>query len=285
MRIHPSACIHADARIHDSVTIGPFAVVEAGVEIGPETHLAASVIVMGHTKIGSHCQLHSHAVVGDVPQDRAFHQDESTCEIGDHCILREGVTVHRATGNGTRTSVGNRCFLMTNSHVAHNCILEDDVTLVSGALLGGHVHVGKRAIISGNAAVHQFVRIGEFAIVGGLSKIVQDVPPYLMTDQAGGIVGLNVVGLVRAGVPSEIRGELKQLYRLMYRSQLSRREALEKMQDCAISEQGKLFLEFVASDSTRGFRKGKQGNTSGNGAAGENGSADKNTPRDSVAQE
>ncbi len=262
MTIHPTAWVHADAVIHDTVYIGPHAVVEAGVEIGPHCHIAASAILMGNTRIGAHCRIHSHAVIGDVPQDRAYDEELSFCEIGDNCIVREGVTVHRATGPGEVTRVGDRCFLMTNSHVAHNCVLGNDVTLVSGALLGGHVSVGDRVIISGNAAVHQFVRIGEFAIVGGLSKIVQDVPPYLMTDQAGGIVGLNVVGLVRAGVPKEVRAELKLLYRLIYRSQLSRQEALEKMQANVSSPQGKRFLDFIACESTRGIRKGKTGNIS-----------------------
>lgn len=262
MTIHPSAWVHADAVIHDTVYIGPHAVVEAGVEIGPHGHIGASAILMGNTRIGAHCRIHSHAVIGDIPQDRAFQEELSFCEIGDHCIIREGATVHRATGRGEVTRVGDRCFLMTNSHVAHNCVLGNDVTLVSGALLGGHVSVGDRAIISGNAAVHQFVRIGEFAIVGGLSKIVQDVPPFLMTDQAGGIVGLNVVGLVRAGVPTEIRAELKLLYRLMYRSQLPRQEALEKMQASVGSPQGERFFEFIACESTRGIRKGRASNTS-----------------------
>ena len=259
MTIHPSAWVHPSAQVHETVSIGPNAVVEAGVVIGPETTIGPSVILLGETRIGARCRIHAHAVVGDLPQDRAYKQEQTICHIGDDCILREGVTVHRSTGANSETRIGNRCFLMTNSHVGHNCTLADDVTLVSGALLGGHVSVGKRAIISGNAAVHQFVRIGEFAIVGGVAKVTQDIPPYLMTDQFGEIVGLNTVGLVRANIPSEVRRELKQLYRLMYRSQQSQKQMLEQMAEIVVSPQGQCFFEFVSGGSARGYRKGRSG--------------------------
>jgi UDP-N-acetylglucosamine acyltransferase len=262
MLIHPSAWVHPDAQVHPTVTIGPNAVVEAGVVIGPDTTLAPSVVLLWQTRIGARCRIHAHAVIGDLPQDRAYKQEQTSCLIGDDCLIREGVTVHRSTGDETSTVIGNRCFLMTNSHVGHNCVLADDVTLVSGALLGGHVTVGTRAIISGNAAVHQFVRIGEYAIVGGVAKVTQDIPPYLMTDQFGEIVGLNTVGLVRAGIPSEARRELKQLHRLMYRSQSSQKQTLEQMTALATSPQGLCFLEFVSGATSRGFRKGRGGSAS-----------------------
>lgn len=258
MPVHPSAWIHPDVQLDDSITVGPQAVIEAGVEIGAGTHIGPGAVLLGPLTVGENCRIHSHAVLGDVPQDRAYGTEQTACHIGSDCIIREGVTVHRSTGDGTETRIGDRCFLMTNSHVAHNCVLGNDVTLVSGALLGGHVKVGDRAIISGNAAVHQFVRIGELAIVGGLSKIVQDVPPYLMTDQTGGIAGLNLVGLVRAGSSSEARHELKRFYRLMYREQKSRQDSLDIMTTDAQTPEGRLFLEFIAFDSKRGIRKGRK---------------------------
>jgi acyl-ACP--UDP-N-acetylglucosamine O-acyltransferase len=130
--------------------------------------VAASAVILGNTRIGAGCQIHSHAVIGDIPQDHAFDGSDSYCLIGDECTIREGATIHRGTAPGSATIVGDRCFLMTNSHVAHNCEIGNDVTLVSGALLAGYVRVGARAVISGNAAVHQFVRVGELAMIDGL---------------------------------------------------------------------------------------------------------------------
>jgi UDP-N-acetylglucosamine acyltransferase len=144
---------------------------------------------------------------------------------------------------------------MTNSHVAHNCRLDDDVTLVSGALLAGHVQVGSRAVISGNAAVHQFVRIGELAIVSGLAKVVQDVPPFAMTDRDGAVVGENRIGLMRAGLSSVERSEIKAAFRLLYRSGLGRNEAVQQLSAIVTSDAGRRLLAFIAHDSKRGITR------------------------------
>jgi UDP-N-acetylglucosamine acyltransferase len=144
---------------------------------------------------------------------------------------------------------------MTNSHVAHNCQIGDDVTIISGALLAGYVQVGHRAVISGNAAIHQFVRIGELAMVGGLSKIVQDVPPYFMTDQAGNVVGENRVGLMRAGLSAHERDEIKAAFRIIYRSGIGHKEVVAHLSDYVTSDAGRKLLEFVASNSKRGISR------------------------------
>ena len=208
MSIHPTAIIDDAATIHPSVKIGPRAVIEGPVEIGANTVIHPAAIILGKTQIGAECQIHSNTVIGDNPQDRAFDNDDSLCVIGDRAILREGVTVHRGTGDGTETRIGDDCFLMTNSHVGHNCTVGNHVTIVSGALLGGHVTVGDKAVISGNTAVHQFVRVGTLSMLAGVTAVTQDIPPFSMTDHLGRVAGINVVGLRRSGFSSAERAEI-----------------------------------------------------------------------------
>jgi len=255
MPIHPTAIIDSLASVDPTATIGPYVVIEGPVRIGPECRIDASAVILGHTEIGAGSRVHPHAVIGDVPQDRAFAESETFCRIGNECIIREGVTIHRGTVPGSATILGNRCFLLTNSHVGHNCVLGDGVTLISGALLGGHVDVGAGAVVSGNAAVHQFVRIGELAMISGLAKIVKDVPPFFMTDRDGAIVGVNRVGLMCAGMTSDEREELRTAYGIMYRSGIGRKATIEALSDLVTRPAGRRLLEFVAKDSSRGVMR------------------------------
>lgn len=252
-QIHPTAIIDSQSEVDPSTTIGPYTVVGGPVKIGPRCRIGPFCHIQGHTTIGAECKIHAHVCIGDVPQDRAFDGTVSYIKIGDNCILREGVTVHVATGEGLTTSIGDRCFLMTNTHIGHNCELADDVTMISGSLLGGHVYVGAKAIISGNAGVHQFVRIGELAMVSGLGKIVQDIPPFFMTDRDGDIVGLNFVGLRRAGYDSEERMELKEAYRTIYRQGNLHEKAIGIMADAVKTDAGRRLLEFMQAPSKRGI--------------------------------
>lgn len=256
MPIHSTAIIDPQARVHESASIGCYAVIEGPVSIGAHCQIAAHAIVLGATEIGPDCRIHAHAVVGDLPQDRAYSGDESYCRVGAGTIIREGVTIHRGTAPGSATVVGERCLLMTNSHVAHNCVLEDEVILVSGALLGGHVHVGERSMVSGNAAVHQFVRIGRLAMISGLAKITQDIPPYLMTNRQGVVVGVNAVGLRRAGFTPADRAELREAYQVVYRSGLGLREAVERLTTKCTTVPAQQLLAFLKETSSRGFTKG-----------------------------
>ncbi|PQO46697.1 acyl-ACP--UDP-N-acetylglucosamine O-acyltransferase [Blastopirellula marina] len=255
MGIHPTAYVHPDADVHPSCDLGPHVVIDGPVRIGAGCRLGPGVIVLGDTEIGAGCSLHSHAVIGDVPQDHKYHGATTFCRIGSGCVIREGVTVHRACVENAATVVGDRCYLMTNSHVAHDCVLADDVTLVSGALLGGHVQVGSRTIISGNAGVHQFVRIGELAMIGAVAMISQDVPPFTLTNHAGEIAGLNSIGLLRAGVSAEERQEIKALFKIIYRTAMTLDRAVDLATELAVTEAGRRFVQFFDHESRRGIRK------------------------------
>ncbi|WP_428306679.1 acyl-ACP--UDP-N-acetylglucosamine O-acyltransferase [Lacipirellula sp.] len=252
MPIHPTAVIDSAAEIDGSASIGPHAVVSGPVTIGPDCVLSPAAIVMGYTMLEAGCRLHSRAVVGDAPQDLKYYGEASYCRIGEGSVIREGATVHHGTAAGTATIIGKRCLLMTNSHVGHNCELSDDVILVSGALLGGHVHVGPRAIISGNAAVHQHVRIGELSLVGMLARITQDVPPFCITDQEGNVVAENRVGMKRAGLTLGERAELRAAFGAIYRSGIGRNAAVQYLQDTMTTEAGRRLLAFYAHGSARG---------------------------------
>ncbi|MBL8814740.1 MAG: acyl-ACP--UDP-N-acetylglucosamine O-acyltransferase [Planctomyces sp.] len=262
MAIHATAVIDSRAEVHPSCNIGPYVVIDGSVRIGPDCSLGPSVIVVGNTELGPGCFIHAHVVIGDVPQDRKFLGFSSSCRVGEGCVIREGVTIHRASIEGQATVVGDRCYLMTNSHVAHDCVLENEVTLVSGALLGGHVHIGRKAIISGNVGIHQFVRIGELAMIGGVAMISQDVPPFTMTDHQGTVVGLNSVGLVRDGVSSADRDEIKTLFRIIYRSGMPYRRAVQLASELAVTNSGKRFAEFFRAESRRGVCRSRDRGTS-----------------------
>jgi UDP-N-acetylglucosamine acyltransferase len=257
--IHATAVLDPAAQLDASVEIGPYAVIEGPARIGEGTIIAAHVHILGHTTIGQGCRIHSGAVIGDWPQDRAFTNAESYCRIGNHTVIREHVTIHRGTAPGSETVIGDRCFLLAHSHVAHNCRLGDDVLLVNGALLGGYVTVGNRAVISGNAAVHQFSRVGELAMIGGLAKITRDIPPYLMFDGAGECVGVNLVGLRRAGFSREERHEVKAVYKAMYRAKGSSSRVVAELDSLITTRAGRTLLEFLKAPSKRGIQYGCRG--------------------------
>lgn len=255
MPIHPTAVVDPQAQIDPTASIGPHVFIDGPVHVSPHCVIGPSVVLLGHTLIGPRTRIHSHAVIGDVPQDRAFDGSETYCRVGADCVLREGVTIHRGTAAGSGTHVGDRCLLMTNSHIGHNCVIGDDVTIVSGALFGGYVEVGTGAVISGNAAAHQFVRIGELAMIGGLAKLVKDVPPFLMTDRDGSIVGINRVGLRRAGMSVLEREEIKAAHRLLFRSDIPWQVATSTIRESVKTAAGERFLAFLDAPSIRGVAR------------------------------
>jgi UDP-N-acetylglucosamine acyltransferase len=246
--------IESGARIGQNVTIGPFSVIERDVVIGDRSVLGPHVHVLGHATIGEACRIHAGAVIGDLPQDLGFKDEVSYVRIGRQCVIREHVTIHRGTKAGTVTEVGNQCFLMAHSHVAHNAKLGDRVIMANGALLAGYVEVGDRAFISGNAGVHQFCRIGTTAMIGGGAIVTKDVPPYctVRTNSLNAVVGLNAVGMRRAGLSTEERMGVKRVFGLLYRSGLNVTQAMSRIRDEYPTGVGQLFADFV-EQSHRGI--------------------------------
>lgn len=230
MSIHPLAVVSPHAELGNNVRIGPFCVVEAGVVLGDGCHLAGRVTVKSGTILGRDNLVLEGTVLGGMPQHIHMPEHPGVTEIGDGNVFRENCTVHRALEAGHATRIGNRCLMMVGAHVAHDCTVEDGVIMTNGSMLGGHVDVGTKAYISGAVAVHQFCRVGRLAMVGGLSRVIRDVPPFVTLD--GGtamVVGLNKVGLRRAGFTGSEFAQLKSAYRVIYRSGLTWQEMLDTL--------------------------------------------------------
>jgi UDP-N-acetylglucosamine acyltransferase len=217
MKIHPTAIIDPKAEIESTVEIGPYVVIEGPVTIKGGTRVMAHAYLTGWTEIGERNEIHPGAVLGDAPQDKAYNGAKTYLRIGDENIFREYVQVHRGTTAGSATVIGNRNFLMATSHVGHNCQLGDDVILANGALLAGYVEVGNNVFISGNCVVHQFVRIGDHALMRGLSGTSRDVPPYAIVDWQHTVRGVNVVGLKRAGFDEKRIRAIREAFRVLFR--------------------------------------------------------------------
>lgn len=266
MSVHPTAVVEAGAELGANVTVGPFAFVEAGARVGAGCVLGPHSVILRHVTLGPRCRVHAHAVLGDWPQDLSFKNEESFVRIGADCIIREGVTIHRGTKPGTTTLVGDGCFLMANSHLAHNVQLGQRVTLANGVLLAGYVEIGDGAFLGGSSGVHQFVHIGRLVMVQGLAGVSQDVPPFCVAQGAfiNRISGLNTVGLRRAGLTPEQRLEIKRAFRLLYHSGLNYRQAVERIRTELPSGPARELADFVA-----GSKRGIAGCAAVAGVAGE----------------
>lgn len=252
MKIHPTAIISSDAKLGTDVEIGPFCIVESDVQIADRCRLVAHVTIRSGVTLGNDCTVCEGAVIGGLPQHTNLQSEPGSVIIGERCILREHVTVHRAMHEGSATHIGNDCLLMVGSHVAHDCQVGNQVILTNGTMLGGHVKIGDRACLGGNVAVHQFCRIGRLSMVGGCTKVVQDVPPFVLTDGATAlIVGLNSVGLRRAGFDRQQILDLKAAYRLIYRRGTTFRETVAALEE--------RFTEGVATEFAEFFHGGQRG--------------------------
>ncbi len=231
VEIHPTAIVHPDAELGEGVMIGPYSIIEGTVRIGDRTKVGARVSIEGHTNLGTDNEIFTGAVVGSPTQDKKFDGGISYLRIGNHNRIREYVTMNPGTKEGTETVVGDGNLLMAYSHVAHDCIVKNHAVLANQATLAGHVTIEDRAIIGGLSAVHQFVRIGKLALIGGCSKVVQDVPPYIMADghPARGY-GINSVGLDRAGMSAEDKALLKKVFKIIFKSRLTVKSALKRLE-------------------------------------------------------
>jgi UDP-N-acetylglucosamine acyltransferase len=254
MSIHPTAVVDPSAEIGPDVVIGPYCVIGPEVVIGAACWLQNQVTVCGPVRIGAGNRFHSFCSIGQQTQDLKYAGEPTYLEIGDHNCFREFVTVNRATAIGAVTRVGNRGNFLAYSHIAHDCVVEDEVIFSNNGTLAGHVLVQAHAIIGGLTAIHQYCRIGKYSITGGCSKIVQDVPPFMIADGNPAVVrGVNVVGLERQDVPAETIRVLKESYRILYRSNLNTKQAVEELgRSFGYMEEARELIEFIRK-SERGI--------------------------------
>ena len=231
-KIHQTAIVHSGAKIAQDVKIGPYAIIGENVEIGEGTEVGAHAVIEGWTKIGKGNKIFNHASIGQVPQDLKYHGEKSFLEIGDNNTIREFATIHLGTEDGSGiTKIGNDNLIMAYCHVAHDCQLGNNIIMSNAANLAGHVIIEDSAVIAALTGVHQFVRIGKMAMVGAGSKAVKDVPPYVLVDgHPASVSGINVVALRRNGVSPELRREIKNAYKILYRSKLNISQAITKME-------------------------------------------------------
>lgn len=245
--IDPTAVVCANAQIGEGTKIGAYAIVEDNTVLGKECTIASHAIIRSGARLGDGVKVDSFAVIAGPPQDIKFDQNTpSYVEIGNNTIIREGVTVHRATIPDGATKIGNNCFLMGNSHVAHDCQVGDCVAIANAALLAGHVHVDNWAFLGGGSVYHQYIRVGESAIIAGNGTMTHDVPPFVTAAERNEAHGLNLIGLKRRGFDQEVISEIKSLYKqVLFRKSDPTNQAQKAIQhNLAKTPQGKAFLEF-----------------------------------------
>lgn len=246
--IHATAIVHPSASVAEGVSIGPYSVVGPKVIIGPRTKIGAHCALEGRTTIGADCEIFTGAVIGSPPQDLKYQGEDTALIIGDRNKIREYVTMNLGTeGGGGKTVIGSDCLLMAYAHVAHDCRIGDHVIIANSAALAGHITVEHRAIIGGLVGIHQFVRVGTLSIIGGCSRVPQDVPPYATcVGYPATVFGINREGLRRAGVSEEARRRLHNAFRVLFDSQLSMRHALEQVgRDADHSPELQHLIEFI----------------------------------------
>ncbi len=248
--IHPSAYISPDAKIGDNVTIGAFAVIERDVEIGANCIIQAHAVIQPFTKMGSGNVVHPHAVLGDLPQDIHFNAETVTwLEIGDNNVFREGFTAHRATKENEATRIGSDCYFMNNSHVAHDCRVGNKTIFANNVAIGGHVEIGNNVFMGGAVVVHQFCRVGSYAIVQGTTGLNMDVIPFtLIGGRPARHYRLNTVGLRRAGITGERYDVLSKAFRLLRTHKL-----LDDLPETEELTQLKSWLSVKSKRGTHGF--------------------------------
>lgn len=256
-RIHPTAIVDSKAQIPDSCTIGPFCIVGEDVEMGERCELLSHVVLKGPTKLGSDNRVFPFTTLGLEPQDLKFKGENTRLEMGDNNVIRESVTIHRGTpAGGGITRIGSNCLIMAYAHIAHDCVVADNVIMANAATLAGHVTVEEYAVVGALSPVHQFVRVGAYSYIGGGSTITQDVLPFSLTSAKREVhaFGMNSVGLQRKGFSKERLRNIHQAYRVLLSSQMNVGDALAKLKSADLGEDVARLVKFVEG-SERGILK------------------------------
>lgn len=254
--IHYNAYIHPDAKVATNVKIDPFTVIHQDVEIGEGTWIGSNVTIREGTRIGKNCKIFSGAVIGSEPQDKKFAGEKTTVEIGDNCVIREYVTIHRGTADRWKTVVGNGCWILAYSHVGHDCIIGDNCVLSNSTQIAGHVTLGEGVGFGGVCAVHQFVKIGSFSFIAGGSLVSKDVPPYIKAArQPLSYAGVNSIGLKRKGYAVDKINHILDIYRIIYSRGLNVSQAVQFLEEeFPVTDERDEILTFI-QESTRGIIK------------------------------
>jgi UDP-N-acetylglucosamine acyltransferase len=245
--VHPLSIVEPGAELADDVSVGPFCYIEAGVRLGAGTKIDSHVTIKGGTSLGSGNYVGQGTVLGGDPQDRKYHGEPTFLSIGDDNVFREYVTVHRATGEGNTTTIGNRCYIMAFVHLGHNCVVEDDVMIANNCGISGHCTIEQFANIGGMTGIHQFCRVGKLAMIQGMSGIHRDMPPYMISaGRLAETIDINAVGLRRIGINQEARSALHKAAKFLFRTQLGTRNAIELVQqEVPQTEEVKYLIAFM----------------------------------------
>lgn len=254
MKIHPTAIVDPGAQIGNEVEIGPYSIIGAEAVIGERSTIQSHVVIEGTARIGNGNFIGHGAIIGAAPQDLSFDsRTKSAVEIGDGNVLREYCTVHRGATEGSTTRIGTGNYLMVGAHVGHNCAIGKNVIIANNCLLGGYVQIDDAAFLGGGCVFHQHIRVGRLAITQGGSAFSKDVPPFTIAALLNYVIGLNVIGLRRAGLSAQDRDEIKNAFKLIYRSGLNTRQALEESKARNFGAAADEFFEFIATAQKRGI--------------------------------
>lgn len=254
MKIHPSSIVSKKTKLSEGVEVGPYSLIGDSVVIGARTKVGAYCVLEGNTSIGKNCEIFTGAVIGSRPQDLKYKGEKVFLEIGDGNIIREYCTFNPGTEEGAKTTIGNNNLFMAYSHIAHDCIVGNDCIIANNGTLAGYVKVEDNAVIGGLVAIHQFVRVGTLSIIGGCSKVVQDIPPYSTCDgHPARVYGLNIIGLRRNNISKEAIECLGRAFKILFNSSLSVKHALEKLENEVAQTKETLYLTNFVKNSRRGL--------------------------------
>lgn len=256
MQIHPTAIVSKKAKLAEDIQIGPYAIIGDNVVIGKACKIGAHCLIIGNTTIGKNCEIFTGAVIGSAPQDLKYKGEKNLLLIGDNNIIREYCTFNPGTGDGGKTCVGSNNLFMAYAHVAHDCFVGNNCVIANNGTLAGHVTVEDKAVVGGLVAIHQFVRVGELSIIGGCSKVVQDIPPYSTCDgHPARVYGLNLIGLRRCNINKESIRKLNHVFKILFNSGLSVKHALEKIEQEKESTVEVSYLIKFIKNSSRGISR------------------------------